>query len=424
MALVRNVVDKDNPGKVDPGNSSMIALPANTGGDDHIFIGKTVDITGIPLIFINVYSDVDSAMDGLCIQQSVDGENWSRHGDKYSIAAGVGKNYSIQRFAQYFRILYINGVEEQNIFELQTIFSINTKPSSHRIKDEIVGDDDSELVKAAITGENGAGDWHNVKVTEDGYFAISDNSSGLAIAQGIVTGKTSYHKFGEAPNFDTSDLYVTIWDGSDDDGINEMVYNYSTSAIIDSISSSNNGDTQDMEIEGLSADYVFLIQTITLTGQTRKALDTNLIRVFRMRNVGSADLAGDCYCYEDTELSVGIPILTNKIRAIARLEHNQTLMAVYTIPAGKTGYMRTWYAGISGAKKTSIHIIHLAAREFGGVFQTKHVSSIVAIGSSQIQHIYEEPKVFLEKTDVEIHVNTDEDAASISAGFDIVLEDN
>ena len=111
-------------------------------------------------------------------------------------------------------------------------------------------------------------------------------------------------------------------------------------------------------------------------------------------------------------------------RAIISVTHNQTLMAIYTIPAGKTGYMRDWYVSAGGAKKTSLHEIHLEFRPFGGVFQTKHIAGIAIAGTSYFKHVYEVPEVLLEKTDVRMHANTDEDAASISAGFDIDLVDN
>jgi hypothetical protein len=83
--------------------------------------------------------------------------------------------------------------------------------------------------------------------------------------------------------------------------------------------------------------------------------------------------------------------------------------------------MRDWYSSAAGAKKTSVHVVHLDARPSGQVFQLKHVSSLIAVGTSYIQHKYEEPEIFLEKTDIVMHSNTDEDAATISAGFDIVL---
>ena len=99
-------------------------------------------------------------------------------------------------------------------------------------------------------------------------------------------------------------------------------------------------------------------------------------------------------------------------------------MAVYTIPSGKTGYMRDWYASTAGAKKGSSHVVKLIARPFGQVFQLKHKASIVEDGTSYIKHNYQEPEVFTEKTDIEIRVNTDQDDASVAAGFDIVLKDN
>ena len=410
-------------GFVDDNNSSTTILdPVGV----NVFTGTATDVLNCGIVFVTISTDVASATDGLSIQQSSDGTNWD-HTDDYTVAAGANKNYSINPHSKWFRVVYTNGAVIQGHFRLQSVCKGNAKPSSHRIKDEIIGDDDCELVKSAITGENGDGLWHNVNVTSDGDLTISDNSDGLAIAEGNVTGKTFIHKFGFTPDFDISDGFVTVWDGAEDGGIDEMQYTYSTTAAIDSISSSNAGDTQTLEIHGLDSNYDIVVQTKSLNGQTRVAIDTSLIRVYRVVNRGSTNLAGDAYCFEDTPdvaPADGIPDDTTKIRAVINNGNNQTLMAVYTIPNGKTGYLRQYYCSLAGAKKTSVHVIHLDARPFGEVFQLKHVASLVAVGTSYIATVFVEPEVFQAKTDIEMQANSDEDQAAISAGFDIVLVDD
>ena len=264
-----------------------------------------------------------------------------------------------------------------------------------------------------------------ISATDSGNLRVTDAESGLAIAKGDVVGHTFIHKYGRSPDFDNTDGDVSIWDGADDGGTNEMQYNYSTSAIIDSIVSSNAGDTQDIEVQGLDTNYALVTQTITITGQTRKALDTSLIRVFRLVNVGSTDVAGNVYCYEDTALTAGVPTDTTKIRAMIVDGNNQTGMAIYTVPAGKTGYLRQWFASSSGAKKTTNYLIKLKARPFGQVFNLKHSVSIA--DDSPYRHPYIEPQTFTEKTDVEMTAfvtDTGITAASVSGGFDMVLVDN
>jgi len=412
-------------GFVDDNNST--STPLGIGG---VFTGTAIEILNFGIVFVSVSTDVASATDGLSVQQSSDGTNWD-HTDDYTIPAGGNKNYSLNPHSKWFRVVYTNGGVGQAHFRLQSICKGNSKPSSHRIKDEIVGDDDCELMKAALTGENGAGLWHNVGVTQDGDLTISDNSDGLAIAEGNVTGKTFIHKFGFAPDFDSGDGLVTIWDGADDGlfaGSPPMNYTYSSTADIGLISSSDGGDAQDIEIHGLDTNLDIVIQTITLNGQTDvdiSATGTDLKRVYRMVNRGSTALAGDVYIRTNgSAQGSGVPSVANTVRAVIRNGNNQTLMAVYTVPTGKTGYMRSWYASLSGAKKTSVHVIHLDARPLGEVFQLKHVSSLIAVGTSNVNHEYIEPEVFQAGTDIEMHANSDEDGAAISAGFDIVLIDD
>ena len=249
---------------------------------------------------------------------------------------------------------------------------------------------------------------------------------GLSIAAGDNPDILSVHKFGEAPDFDTADLFVAMWDGADDGGIAQFVYNYSTSAIIDSISSSSASDTGATEIQGLDTDWNLIIQTVTMTGQTRKALDTSLVRVFRIKNMGSTDFVGVPYIYENTAISTGVPTDKTKIRALVQIGNNQTLMAIYTIPAGYTGYIYGFSAsGANGAfNNLGQSIIRLYARPYGGVFQLKKIIALNSAGNSFPQKDWEIPEKFPEKTDIEIRVDTTVNESALAGGFDLVLIKN
>lgn len=136
-------------GKVSDSNSSSTVL-----GISEVFTGTAIEIDNdAAIIFVNVISDVVSAIDGLEIQQSSNGTNWD-HLDNYTVPANTGKNYSINPNSKWFRVIYTNGSVGQSFFRLQTIIkNYNSKPSSHRIKDDITSDDDAELIKAVTVVE-------------------------------------------------------------------------------------------------------------------------------------------------------------------------------------------------------------------------------------------------------------------------------
>jgi len=213
-----------------------------------------------------------------------------------------------------------------------------------------------------------------------------------------------------------------------DADIDQMNYVYSTTDDIDSLSSSSAADTQDIEILGLDINYSEITQTVTLTGQALVAIPIPLLRVFRMSNVNSADNIGHVYCYVNGAITLGVPDNSADVRAMIQPLNNQTLMALYTVPLGKTAYMRDWFASTAGGNKNSTYVIDLRSRSLGGVFQLKHRSSLSDFGTSYIQHQYIEPEVFLEKTDIEMRVESIASPVatgiSVSAGFDIVLVDN
>lgn len=139
------IVPTPTRGKVDSGNSTTTPL-----GISGVFTGVWIDTLQYEIIFVNVYADQDSAEDGLCIEQSSDGTN-ADHDDCFTIPAGIGKNFSINPFARFMRVVFTNGTSAQTAFRLQTLLKSNSKPSSHRIKNDIYTDDDAELVKSVLS---------------------------------------------------------------------------------------------------------------------------------------------------------------------------------------------------------------------------------------------------------------------------------
>jgi len=412
-----------NKGHESTANSYMSNLAAGA-----VFTGAWEDTLDYGTVAVSIKSDQDSAADGLDVQWSVDGVTETQD-DVFTYSKNGGKIYTFTPANRYFRVVYTNSTNGTADIDIQTILRKSyIKDSSHRIQDSIVSEDDASLVKAVLTGQDSTGAFQNVATTIDGNLTISDNSNGLSIAQGNVSGVTFIHKFGTAPDWDDGDGTVTIWDGANDTTIAQYVYQYSTSANITQISSTDAADTMNVEIQGLNSTYGLTTLTTSLNGQTPVTMSTSFLRVFRMKNIGSTDIAGNVYATTSTAtFTNGLPDASSDVRAMITNGNNQTLMAVYTIPAGKTGYMRDWYASSAGANRNTNYVIDLFARKDGEVFQLKHKSAISDNANSYLQHKYEEPEIFTEKTDIELRATITDSpitAASVSGGFDIVLVDN
>lgn len=127
-------------------NSSTTPLIA-----DAFFLGDSwVDMRDYATATISVSTDVESAEDGLDVQWSVDGITAADH-DYYTIDAGASKTFTFGPAQRYCKIQYTNGTSPQGAFILSSVFrKTNVKASSHRISDDIIGQDDSELVTAII----------------------------------------------------------------------------------------------------------------------------------------------------------------------------------------------------------------------------------------------------------------------------------
>jgi sugar lactone lactonase YvrE len=406
------------PGHVSTDNSTADTLIA-----DEKYVGEWEDVTNFGVIVITVIASHASATNGLCVKFSSDGTNVDSS-DEFTIPAATGKTFSFQAATKYYKVEYTNGGTGQSYMRLQTVLKpYYVKPSSHRIQDSIVGDDDAELVKSVSTGKDPDGTYRNVNVTRDGDLLIADNSSGLAIAKSDVTNYDSTKKFGAAPDFDTGNNEVTIWDGADDGQAWElMTYTYSGLADIDSISSSNNSDTVTIFIEGEDHKGTKISERVTLTGQTRKALANNYRRVYRGYNDNGTALAGHVVVYVNTALTAGVPTDKTKIRMVIDPADQQTEMAVFTVGANEKGYIRSFTIAQAGASRSTNYQFRLKTKEYGKVFRLKNKKSL-STGSEPYQHFFDIPLELKPGTDVEMTCQVlaaSITGAAVSADFDII----
>lgn len=182
-------------------------------------------------------------------------------------------------------------------------------------------------------------------------------------------------KFGRNPNVGTATTGYTLWSNGVDQA--HETYVAANTNSIDSVSSTNAGDTQQVVIEGHTesgGNKTFVSQTATLNGQTRVALSTALNRSTRIYNNGTTDLAGAVYVYENTALTSGKPTDTTKIHVSIPSGKNQSQKASTSLSS--TDYWIVTQINCHVLTKTAAYAdVELQVRLNGKVFRTLDLMS-------------------------------------------------
>lgn len=111
---------------IDFKNSSNALLAAGA-----TFVGAPVIVLNYSSIAVSIYASHASAVDGLRIEQSTDGENWD-FADVFSVPADNGQTYTISPHCLYYRINYTNGTTQQTAFRLQCALKGSEMTESNR----------------------------------------------------------------------------------------------------------------------------------------------------------------------------------------------------------------------------------------------------------------------------------------------------
>lgn len=221
-------------------------------------------------------------------------------------------------------------------------------------------------------------------------------------------------KFGKSDALSLGSL-ETVWTV----GGNET---YLTSNLIDTVSSSNTGDTQDIELQGsiISGSGVNTVltpfsQTVTLDGQNKVPLATPLARTNRMYNDGSVELLGRVLAYEDTAITGGIPTDVSKIHIDIPIGLQQSFKCATTID-DQTYLIYTGSFGSISLRQSAVVDYYLEVRNPGGVFrQQTAISSSSTSGPWQIN---QDPCLIIPpNSDIRFRVETGTNAAIAFAHF-------
>jgi len=230
----------------------------------------------------------------------------------------------------------------------------------------------------------------------------------LEVAQGLITGYSFNHKFGAVPSMG-SGATGSIWD------INDTIYPWdalSSGSIVNIERNNASDDGLVVTVQGLDENYDFAQEEITITGadQTGSQLFTRVNRAFVTGNGGNAG---------DVDIEAGSAGGTTVARITAG--YGQTMMAVYTIPAGKTGYLL--HGSATGSSDTDAEG-RMMVRYFGtNAFRIGHAFELQLRGG-QYDYTFQTPIPVPEKTDIDVRATMRSNNKRITAAFDILLVDN
>lgn len=225
------------------------------------------------------------------------------------------------------------------------------------------------------------------------------SASNIPIAAGEVTGYSHINKFGATDGDVTAG---TVWDGNS----GSTTYPYPANSVLTLAGADDTSDDGEaVEVQGLDASYNSVTETINIGSSG----STVFSRVFRASMVSTPN-------GQDINISQSGTVVAKILDGLG-----QTLMSVYTVPAGKTAYLLTLHMGSDKASTNSRMIYRLFARPTGGTFNIK--ANFNAAGGQSLDIEYPVPLKFEEKTDLKVDVVAGQ-ATQVSATFDLILVDN
>jgi len=228
----------------------------------------------------------------------------------------------------------------------------------------------------------------------------------LQVARGQIENHKTIFKFGFNPDVDGTE--ETIWDAGG-------LYAYPSSAVVMTVTTAAGSPATDngvkVTIQGLDEDYNEVSEEVTLAGAGTATTIQTFLRVFRAFVLGSQEPTADLN-------------ITNGGTTYARITagENQTLMAMWTVPAGYTGFLDHVNFSTGTTNNNQYVTAQFVQRQLDGVFRALLKQSLSEGAAADFVIRY--PILIPEKTDVEARAVSSGTNNSISADFSMIYIKN
>jgi len=243
-----------------------------------------------------------------------------------------------------------------------------------------------------------------------GGSTVGDIPFYLAVQQGKVPGYSMVNKFGYNSSIG-SGSFETIWETGDD-------YPWQSSAVTVDVVSDNANDVhttgsgaRTLRIQGLDSSYNFAEETVNLNGTSTVTTTQTFLRVFRM-SVETAGTSGN------NEGTITVTYTGGSdVAATITAGNGQTLMTLYTIPAGYTGYLLSINVSSGKDQEMDFKFIQRDNSVTNAAFQTKQ---FLNVRGGQTTVIFNAINIIPQKSDIYVSGKASS-TSSASASFDLLL---
>ena len=228
----------------------------------------------------------------------------------------------------------------------------------------------------------------------------------LQVARNQIAFHKNVFKFGFNPDINGTE--ETIWDVGG-------IYAYPGSAVAMTVTTDAGTPATDngvkVVVQGLDSDYNEVSQEVTLAGAGTATTTQTFLRVFRAYVSGSQEPTGNLN-------------ITNGGTTYARITvgENQTLMAMWTVPAGYTGFLDHVNIATGTTNANQYVTAQIVQRQLGGVFRVMMKQTLGSGGAADFLIRY--PISVPEKTDVEVRAVSSGSNNLISANFSMIYIKN
>jgi len=345
--IVRYQPNKNLVGTPSLGNTTTTPL-----GSGETFTGE-FEQSDAPDVMVSCQTDNGGT---LYFDYSVDGINFSTFpSNGFAVASGIHEFHTAIKGPRWFRVRLVNDTGAQTYLRLYIYFG--TFRQGNAPLNQNLGNDADAIVTRMIppmvdlaTGKLGG-------IEQKDKFGYTDG-------------------LGTAIQLGTPSTWVDVWTYG---GLRTEP----TSSFTPYIASSNDSDTQDIEVPYLDANGLEQTTTVTLNGQTPVSLGVTATDVVRMWNADNTDTLGTVYLASANNFTAGVPDNQNEVLVAFNPNDQQSQLLAFAVPSNKRAIITAIDLELSRANGSNgAADIALEVKESGGVWRARRKYQLVTGGAA------------------------------------------